>query len=64
MGTVTPNFSELYEWLKENRHDFLEWCKDYAQCHCCTIGAVITWKEHAIREMMGKPPIIPAEEGK
>ena len=56
MGTVTPNFRELYDWLKENRPDILEWCIDQARWQHCPIVAIITWKEGAIREMMRKPP--------
>jgi hypothetical protein len=54
MGKVTPNFQELHDWLKDNRPDFLEWCKDYARCHHCPLGAVITWQEGYIHEMIGK----------
>ena len=55
MGTVTPHFRELYDWLKTYRPDYLEWCKDYARCHVCPLGAVITWKEDTIRSMMEEP---------
>ena len=57
MGTVSPNFSELYDWLKENRQDILERCKDQARLQRCTLGSIITWKEDAIREMMGNRPL-------
>ena len=56
MGKVTPSFQELYDWLKENRPNIFEWCKDQARWQHCQIGAIITWKEDAIRRMMEKPP--------
>ena len=56
MGKITPSFQELYDWLKENRPDIFEWCKDQAIWQHCPIGAIITWKEGAIRRMMEKPP--------
>lgn len=56
MGKVTPNFQELYDWLKENRPDILDWCKYSARWYRCPIGAIITRKEDAIRRMMEKPP--------
>ena len=56
MGTITPNFRELYGWIKANRPDILKWCESQARWHRCPVGAIITWKEAAIREMMKKPP--------
>ena len=56
MSTVTPNFHELHDWLKENRPDIYEWCKDQARWQRCPIEAIIAWKEDAIRRMMEKPP--------
>ncbi len=52
MAAITKNFRELYDWLKTYHPDYLEWCKDYARCHVCPLGAVITWEEGTIREMM------------
>lgn len=52
---ISPHSRELYNWLKENRPDILEWCKEQARWQQTPIGAIITWKEDAIRELMKKP---------
>ena len=56
MGKVTPHFQELYDWLRDNRPDILEWCKDQARWHKVPLAAIITWEEGSIREMMQQPP--------
>lgn len=44
----------MYDYLKENRPDVLEWCKEQARWHRCPIGAIFTWKEEAIKRLMEK----------
>ena len=52
MGKVTSSFQELHDWLRDNRPDILEWCKDQARWHQVPLGAIITQKEDRIRAMM------------
>ena len=59
---ITPNFRELYDWLKENRPDVLEWCKEQARWQQTPIGAIITWKEEQIRELMKKSSKVGGED--
>lgn len=56
ISRISQHFRELYDWLKENRPDILEWCKEQARWQQTPIGAIITWKEEEIREMMKKSP--------
>lgn len=51
---VTKDFRAMYDYLQENRPDILDWCRKQARWHRCTLGAIFTWKEEAIKHIMEK----------